>query len=181
MYPMYPTIGFGFGDVVNVLNPVNHLKAGWGVVSNPFNPLKQTQAVLNAFRGGRGGAAPSAAPPGYAPQGWRAGGAPAPGWGAPPPVAPSPAMPPGSAWFSPQQQQQQWGAAAPPPSGLSYAPQMPATSTQPWGGFAPPAASTPMYDPNQYLSQTAPPLQQDFGSMDTGWDAAYGGAPGFGW
>lgn len=168
---MYPIVGWGLSNITNALNPVNQLKAAWGVVSNPFNPLKQTQAVANLFRSGGGAARPPAPPPGYgAPPPGFYGGAP-PGYGPPPP-------PPG--WGGPPPPQ--FGGAAPPPEGLSYAPQIPPTSQQPWGGFAPPAASTPMYDPNQYLAQTAPPLQQDFGSMDTGWSAAYGDPnSGAGW
>ncbi len=68
---MYPIVGFGLSNITNALNPVNQLKAAWGVVSNPFNPLKQTQSVLNMFRPGGGAARPPAPPP--------------PGYGAPPP------------------------------------------------------------------------------------------------
>lgn len=116
----YDTVGFGLGDILNAANPINHLKAAYGVVSNPFNPLKQTQALLNIFRGpagSRGGAQqppPQYMPPGaYQPQ-------PAPGWGAPPPGFPSPfpsGYPPPPPGFAPM------GFGAPPT--FDYAASMP--------------------------------------------------------
>lgn len=162
-------VGFGWSNITHALNPVNQVKMLYGVASNPLNPFKQTNAMLNLFRPGGGGTRnlmPTSAAAYASPQ----------PWGTPPPpmstgfqgYGPSAGPPP------------PWGAAAPPPQGLSYAPQLPPTSTQPWGGQPSPAASVPMYDADQYLAQTAPPMAADFGP-NTGWDSAYGGQPGFGW
>lgn len=169
---MYPVIGWGLSNLTNALNPVNQLKAAWGVVSNPFNPMKQTSAVLNLFRPGGGSAPSRQPPPGYggAPPGWGPAppNTPPPGWGAPPPF-------PGGGPPS-------WANAAPPPGGLSYQQPIPPTSAQPWGGQPPPASAVPMYDPNQYLAQTAPPMASDYGPDPTGWQANYGDPnSGAGW
>lgn len=99
----YDTVGSWYSSIANALNPVNQIKAAWGIASNPLNPLKQTQAIRNLFGGSRPAAAPPQMqylPPGaYPPPAQQWGGVP-PGY-PPPAYAPPSGMPPTPAGFAP--------------------------------------------------------------------------------
>ena len=151
-YPGYDTVGFGLGNIVHALNPVNIVKAagqmayapisaaaslGRNIIATPFNIIgKETNALRSLFGYGGGGSAPQAAPPGYPP-----------GYGPPP-------------GYPPQMQ---------PPPGYGMPPMSPPTQpmydpNQYLAMTAPPAMDTmSLYGPN------------------TGWDASYGGGQGAGW
>lgn len=158
----YDTVGFGFGNILHALNPINVVKAAGQMVATPLQlayglgknvvqaPFKliggETRALQNLFGAGGGSAPQQPQQPGYPP-----GYGPPAGWAAAPQQPPPGYGPPPG-----------WGA---PPPGYGMPP------------MAPP--STPQYDPNAYLAQTAPPLQM-YGDS-TGWDASYGGSSGAGW
>jgi hypothetical protein len=169
----YDTVGFGFGNILHALNPVNVVKTaaqmaampvqmayglGKNIVQTPFKLIGgETRALQNLFGSGGGGSAPPGAPPGYPPGYMPPGAYTSSGWGQPP--QPPPGYPP-----------------QPPPG---YPPQPP-----PGYGMPPMAPPTqPMYDPNQYLAQTAPPPMDAMSlyGPNTGWDASYGGGQGAGW
>jgi hypothetical protein len=151
----------GLGNVVKTaINPTTPFRALAATVQNPFNPLKQTQAIANLFRGGSSSPRPTAqptaptslpggfggaatglrVPTGLAPGGF--GGLPAGGY--PPPLSSGPMSPP-------------WPSSMPPGAGSSYYPPPPM-----------PSSSPPMY---------GPPMPADYGGQ-TGWDASYGAGGG---
>jgi hypothetical protein len=139
--------------VSTALNPLTPFRAAAAVVQNPFNPLKQTQAALNLFRGGSSPARPTgpatALPGGFG--------------GAAPGGAFTPAFLPGGGGF---RGSSLFPGIAPPPWPSSLPSMAPPSYYPP-----PPAPSSvlpPMY---------GPPMPADYGGQ-TGWDAAYGAGSG---
>jgi hypothetical protein len=119
-------VGLGLG----FLNPVNQVKAAWGVASNPLNPFAQTRAIKNLFTGGGRGPAPQYMPPGaYDPQQQYAPPPPPPGY--PPGFAPQayPSYAPAPMYGGNTGWDASYGDAAPDPSG----------GADPWAGYAPPS------------------------------------------
>ena len=148
-----------FGTLTSVLNPVNQVKALahaadprnqaralWGIASNPFNPLKQTNALANLFRPGSGS---SGRPSPYTP----------PPMPPMPPVAPPPMMPP--------------QGFPPPGSGMDASPLPQAWGGMPSPGGPPPTGyDWSTFQDRQPAGYVDPSAFVDDPSQ--GWGAAYG-------
>lgn len=158
MYPRCDTVGFGWGDLGRMVNPLSSplspigqargiysaAKRGPGALlnplSSPFSPFGQTRAIINVAR-------PVSKPAGM--------------------PANSPVYP--DAYYPPM-----FGQSAQPLQTPSFPPFDP---TNPYGGVPQYATPTgaPGYDWTQFQAPMAP--QYDWGVPDsgsTGWDASYG-------